>query len=140
MTKVISGFPGVGKSTLFNNGLNCTDSDSSKFDKEDFPRNYVAHIKALIAHNEHDYIFVSSHDTVRAALLREGITYTLVYPSLTLKDEYIKRYEQRGSPASFIKLMSDNWTSFIVSCAEQTGCSRVVLRSGQYLADVIDNR
>lgn len=140
MVKVICGFPGVGKSTLFNTGLKCTDSDSSKFDKADFPRNYIEHIKQQMLRDDLDYIFVSSHDTVRAALLREGITYTLVYPSLTLKDEYIKRYEQRGSPASFIKLMSDNWTSFIVSCAEQTGCSRVVLRSGQYLADVIDNR
>lgn len=138
MPKVICGFPGVGKSTLFNSGLKCTDSDSSKFDKADFPRNYIEHIKQQMLRNDLDYIFVSSHDTVRTALIREGIAYTLVYPSLTLKDEYIKRYEQRGSPASFIKLMGDNWTNFIVGCADQTGCSRVVLQSGQFLGDVLD--
>lgn len=139
MTKVISGFPGVGKSTLFAQGLNCTDSDSSKFPKDDFPRNYIQHIRALIEKGEHDYIFVSSHDTVRTALVREGIAFTLVYPSLTLKDEYLQRYKERGSPEAFIKLMDTNWTSFIVGCADQSTCSRVVLQSGQYLADVIDN-
>lgn len=137
MTKVISGFPGVGKSTLFNNGLNCTDSDSSKFDKEDFPRNYVAHIKALIAHNEHDYIFVSSHESVRNALVKEDIEFTLVYPNITLMDEYLERYKKRGSPKAFVDLMKSNWTHFIVSCATQAGCERIVLKQGEYLADVI---
>lgn len=137
MTKVICGFPGVGKSTLFNNGLNCIDSDSSKFDKEDFPRNYVAHIKALIAHNEHDYIFVSSHESVRSALVKEGVEFTLVYPSITLIDEYIERYKKRGSSKAFVELMKNNWSQFIVSCATQVGCERIVLKQGEYLADVI---
>lgn len=85
MTKIIAGFPGVGKSTLFNNGLNCTDSDSSKFPKDAFPRNYIEHIKSLLEKKEHDYIFVSTHETVRHALLAARLNFMLVYPSISFE-------------------------------------------------------
>ena len=53
-TRVISGFPGIGKSYLFNNGKNILiiDSDSSNFSwlepgvrNPEFPHNYMKHIK-----------------------------------------------------------------------------------------------
>ena len=45
-TLVVSWFPGVGKTHLFNNKeIDILDSDSSKFDKSDFPSNYIRHIK-----------------------------------------------------------------------------------------------
>lgn len=45
-TKVYSAFPGVGKTTYFNTtSKNVLDSDSSKFDKREFPKNYIQHIK-----------------------------------------------------------------------------------------------
>lgn len=137
MTKVISGFPGVGKSTLFASGAKCSDSDSSKFDKAHFPGNYIEHIKGLLAKGELDYIFVSSHDNVRAALVSEGIEFTLVYPNISLKEEYLKRYAERGSPQPFLDLMERSWGNFVLGCAEQSGCNRVVLQEGQFLADVI---
>ena len=47
--KVICGFPGVGKSTLFkeleDSDYLVLDSDSSTFDKTKFPENYIEHIK-----------------------------------------------------------------------------------------------
>ena len=44
-TKVYSAFPGVGKTTYFNNtSKNVLDSDSSTFDKSEFPQNYINHI------------------------------------------------------------------------------------------------
>ena len=46
---IISGFPGVGKSHLVNqakkSGNELLDSDSSTFDKKNFPENYIKHIK-----------------------------------------------------------------------------------------------
>lgn len=137
MPKIICGFPGIGKSTLFNSGLNCTDSDSSKFPKDDFPNNYIQHIKSLIKKDEHEYIFVSSHDSVRSALVEEGIPFTLVYPSIGLKKEYLERYKERGSPPEFITAMDRFWTTFIVGCSEQPHCNRIVLKDGQYLSDVM---
>jgi len=53
MTMVIAGFPGVGKTTatklLKEKGIIVLDSDSSKFDKQHFPANYIEHIKTALA-------------------------------------------------------------------------------------------
>ena len=108
-TKVISGFPGVGKSYLFNNtDLKVLDSDSSNFswikDSEgrntkernpDFPQNYIDHIKKNIG--KVDIILTSSHDVVRKALKESCIDYILVHPNIRAKEEYIERYTQRGN-------------------------------------------
>jgi len=47
ITYLISAFPGTGKSYCFNNNTTweMLDSDSSTFDKKDFPDNYIKHIK-----------------------------------------------------------------------------------------------
>lgn len=135
-TKVISAFPGTGKSYFYkNSNLTVLDSDSSKFDKSDFPANYIKHINENIG--KADIILVSSHDTVRKALVEAGIDFTLVYPSILLKAEYLDRYRSRGSSLSFIKLIEDNWESWIQDCQEQNRCIHLVLASGDYLSDVI---
>ena len=59
------------------------DSDSSTFDKKNFPENYITHIKNKISIV--DIILVSSHKVVRDALVKNNINFTLVYPDRTLK-------------------------------------------------------
>jgi hypothetical protein len=138
-TKVYSAFPGVGKTTYFNNTeKNVLDSDSSKFDKREFPANYIEHIKRNTTNNSVDKILVSSHKDVRDALHKEGIPFVLVYPEMGLKEEYIQRYKDRGNNDSFVKLLEQNWENWIEEMDNQKGCYRVKLGSGQYLVDVID--
>lgn len=137
MPVVIAGFPGVGKTTVFNQGNKCIDSDSSKFDKTNFPANYIEHIKEKLKDESLDYIFVSTHTSVRHALVSAKIPYILVYPKITLKQEYLQRYRDRGSPGSFIDLMDKSWSDFVVDCASQYGCERIILTEGQYLSDVL---
>jgi len=112
---VICGFPGIGKSTLFkelkDSGKKVLDSDSSTFDKSEFPQNYIKHIKESIAKGI--TILASSHDVVRDALIKEDMPFTLIYPDKTLKKEYLDRYEKRGSPESFVKLLDSNWDKWI---------------------------
>lgn len=136
---VVSGFPGIGKSHFFNRqqelGLKVMDSDSSKFPKDNFPQNYMQHIGEAMY--QCDYLLVSSHDAVRRALVDAGVVYTLVYPHISLKDEYMRRYKERGSPQPFLDLMEKNWDSFVTGCINQTGCKHVVLQAGQYMSDVI---
>ena len=138
MTIIISGFPGIGKTTVYNNGYNCTDSDSSKFDKAHFPGNYIEHIKNLIQRGDLDYIFVSTHESVRNALVEAGIEFTVVYPEHSLKQEYMARYEGRGSPSAFLDIMSRSWDEFIQGCSE-TQAPKVVLKEGQFLEDVLED-
>lgn len=135
---IISGFPGIGKSALCHmKGLVCSDSDSSQFPKDDFPNNYIAHIREIAPKN--DVTLVSSHFEVRDELEEQGFDFVLVYPTADQKDDYMLRYLNRGSPKAFLDLMYTNWDKFLESCAKQQGCVHVVLQPGQYLSDVIDD-
>ena len=145
MTKqlVISGFPGTGKSYYIARGEGsdympqgfASDSDSSKFDKSNFPQNYIEHIKELINKGT-ARIFVSSHKEVRDALVKEGIDFVLVYPKKELKQEYIQRYKQRGSPDSFINLISENWENWIDELENQEFCEHKQLESNQFMYSI----
>jgi hypothetical protein len=137
-TKVISAFPGCGKSHYFRNCGDkiVLDSDSSTFDKSDFPRNYIEHIKSNLG--KADVIMVSSHKEVRDALVENEIEFTLVYPESSIKEEYIQRYIDRGSPESFVNLLTNNWENWIGELSEQIGCEKITLNKGQYLSDVLN--
>lgn len=132
---VVSAFPGSGKSHFVKENPQVLDSDSSRFDKEYFPGNYMCHIRNNIVSDR--CTMASSHDIVRQALNKNAIEYILVYPSLDSKDEFIKRYRQRGSEMKFIDLIERNWENWIRDCEAQEGCLHVVLKPGQYLSDVI---
>ncbi len=136
-TIIISAFPGCGKSHLFRNkgDKKILDSDSSKFDKSQFPQNYIDHIKSNIG--EADMILVSSHKEVRDALVDNGIEFTLVYPNKDIKDEYIQRYIDRGNEDKFVELLKNNWNIWIPELEQQKGCEKIELNRGQYLSDVV---
>ena len=135
--KIISGFPGIGKSSLYNQAPErIADSDSSQFDKSEFPDNYIVHIRNLLEEGVKDYILVSSHFEVRDELEERGFPFFLVYPERGLKNEYLQRYRDRKSPQAFVDMMDANWDKFITGCEDQEGCEHIVLKSGQYLADV----
>jgi len=135
-TVLYAGFPGVGKSHLFKNtNLKVLDSDSSTFDKEFFPQNYIEHVKQNIG--KVDIILISSHEVVREALVKESIRFNLVYPYANLKNEYLERYKERGSPDGFMKLINKNWNDWILQLRKQNNCKHLVLGSGQYLSDVV---
>lgn len=139
---IISGFPGIGKSFLFNKKYPTDgspviqDSDSSKFDKNDFPKNYIKQI--IQDFSSSTVVLVSSHELVREMLTNVGIPYLLVYPNSTLKYEYISRYYARGSTNDFIKFIDNNWDNWMISLSNQHGCIHIRLQSGQYLSDVFE--
>ena len=61
-TVLCAAFPGTGKSWYVDKGEGsgympqgfATDSDSSKFDKDNFPQNYIEHIKKKIMNKQKD--------------------------------------------------------------------------------------
>ncbi|UOE58220.1 hypothetical protein IRB79_27365 (plasmid) [Cytobacillus oceanisediminis] len=142
-TKIISGFPAIGKSYLTQNTeLTVLDSDSSNFSwiregerHPDFPNNYIQHIKDNIG--KADYILVSSHDIVRKALEENNIAYTLVYPSKELKSMYLERYRNRGNDEKFISFINSNWDKFIEDIEKETFPVLLKLESGEFLEDVV---
>lgn len=141
MTRIISGFPGVGKSYLAQNTNKIViDSNSSSFSCDDklFPDNYMEHIKKL-QHPETtcDLILVSTHERVRQGLVDRDMQFTLVYPSIELKAEYLQRFADRGCVDNFIDFMEKNWEVFIEQLQAQEGCGRIVLGEGMFLSDII---
>lgn len=153
-TKVYAGFPGVGKSNFFKNNqamLKISDSDSSLFswvyneDKvrtrnPEFPANYIAHIKSLIS-KDYDVVFVSTHSEVIEALIESGIQFEVVYPNRDLKEEYLRRYRERGSDEAFINLLDSKWDMFIDSLENLKDVQRVVLvDANAYMADMFSNK
>lgn len=147
--KVISGFPGIGKSWMFKNqeslGLKVSDSDSSEFSwlnpgirNPAFPGNYIDHITQAI--KDFDVVLVSSHDVVRDALKAAGIEFIIVYPHMDDKDEYIKRFIERKSTEAFVKLITDNWNEWITNINKSNDGLAIQLNLGAYLSDFILNK
>lgn len=144
---VVSAFPGIGKTfatkKLSESGYAVSDSDSSKFSKDNFPKNYIKHIENKI--EEYDklnsdkpcFIFVSSHKEVRDALIENDIEFTLFYPHLSNKDEMIERYIERGSPQPFINLLDNNFENWV---REITRDSNILhkYQVDEYLYDVLE--
>lgn len=149
MTKIIAGFPGVGKSYAYNKlsemGRVVYDSDSSTFDKADFPRNYIEHIKTILEEGKADYIFVSTHREVREALIKECIPFNIVYPNddPETKEIYLNRYRERGSPEPFINVLDANfegWIGEIKEIYETEYITKFSLSGKQTLFDLLEDR
>ena len=143
-TVLCAAFPGTGKSWYVDKGEGsgympqgfAIDSDSSKFYKSEFPQNYIKHIKEKISQG-YARIFISSHKEVREALVAEGLEFTLVYPDISLKEEYLIRYKERGNSSLFIEMMEKNWEKFIEECQNQKGCKHIVLPSMIFISNVM---
>lgn len=148
---IISGFPGVGKSyaidSLTMKGLKVSDSDSSLYswvydddgNKTDvrnpnFVEDYLNHI--ITAAKTNDIVFVSTHKEIRTKLKEEGIEFYTVAPRADLKDEYLMRYVDRGSPAGLIRGIIENWDS-LISDVKDTAYSGlyIELKENEYLLD-----
>ena len=75
-----------------------------------------------------DIIFISTHESVRNALKEAGLEYTLIYPDGSLKEEWIRRFKERGSSDGFIQTVEENWDAWIDQMEEESS-NKVVLES-----------
>lgn len=159
-TQILSVFPACGKTWVYNHQaalqLRILDSDSSQFSwvyekdcygnvvrkrNPEFPANYIKHIKENIG--KYDYIFVSSHASVRDLLDQEGIDFVIVYPFQGCKAEWVGRCyirEKNGESGCSTELMYNNYEQWLAECME-TGKTHqeVMLLSGEYLSNWIIN-
>lgn len=103
----------------------------------DFPANYIKHIKENIG--KYDCIFVSSHASVREALDKEGIDFTIVHPSYECKAEWIGRCfirEKNGESGCGAEAMYNNWHQWLKECFETgTNHEEIILSPREYLSD-----
>lgn len=102
---IISGYQGIGKSTLAGKN-NCIDLESSNFwvDGERPENWYKIYCQIAIHLSIQGYVvFVSSHEEVRKELEKSNQPTFLVFPSLYLKDEWVRKLEKRYEESNLYK-------------------------------------
>lgn len=109
----------------------------NKVRNPNFPDNYIKHIKENL--DKADIIFVSSHASVRDGLDREGIDFTIVYPEMSCKAEWVGRCfirDKNGESGCGAEAMYNNWEQWISECIE-TGIyhEEIVLKPREHLSD-----
>lgn len=99
---IIIGYQGIGKTTLCNNPntlLKYIDLESSSFFNDDGlrPENWYVYYCNVAEHlSKQGYsVFVSSHKVVRERLAKSKEKVICVFPSQKIKDDWIKRLENR---------------------------------------------
>lgn len=114
------------------------DSDSSTFDKAQFPGNYLSAISQVATFHPKSIQLVSTHDVVLAGLKDLKLPHTVVRPSIELKDLYLQRYRDRGSPEAFCALIDKMWDRFIkdiiTHCLATSNANEIVLGPDEYLS------
>ena len=135
-SKVICGFTGVGKTFFSKSKDKVIDIDHSLFRNLKNPNKaYFDYVCSC--NGSYEYILISTHSEIRDMLHKNNIQYYLVYPEKCLKDEYKERFISRGNSESYAKLIYDMWDEWIGDLNKDTRGIRRVLKSGEYLSDII---
>ena len=147
---IICGFPGVGKSMAEEKRKDTMDLESSSYkwvleegSKEytaspNWPQNYLYAIERWDSLSRRKIILTSTHFEVIDGIKKLGLPFVIVAPDMDkeLRNEYMVRYLQRGSRASFISDMYFNWWSYLYEL-EKHEAPIIRLGSGQYLTDIL---
>ena len=144
--KIVSGFPGIGKSSINNNSaLNLGEYRirTNKLDRH----TYFSLILEAIISGEYNLIFVSAKTETRQFLENNFLKYNLVYPAKNLKEEYLERYKRRNTvpgysnTQSFVNNMNKKWNVIINDYYQykSTFCKHIILKKGQFLSNVLDD-
>lgn len=120
---------------------NMIKDDEIRVRNPEFPDNYIEYIKDQLEFDKYDYIFVSSHESVRKALNEEGIDFIIVFPKRKLKNEWINRCYLRENNGFPLSVLVDNWDKWIdqMYLEIRSGHRYKILKSNQYLSDVLSN-
>jgi len=99
-------------------------------------KDYVQAIKQHMS--DYRILLIPSDRLVLLLLEKEGIMYTLCYPKREAKEEYHKRFIERGNSNHFIDIFIGRWDYFMDTLESDSYGKHIVLDSDQFLSDVID--
>lgn len=100
-----------------------------------YPYNYVLDI--LKAEREYEYVLIPTSASVIRMLNEMGRTVVLCYPTREQKEDYRKRFLERGNSQDFLDVFIDCWEDFLSPfwTREREGI-HIPLEKGQFLTDV----
>jgi hypothetical protein len=154
---IIAAFDGVGKTYFCNHvedakDFDCmpykyllpeTDSDSlegekakANFDLEMNPKYPENYIHAILENKDScEYLVIPSDYRVLAGLAFQNVPYILCFPTNSAKEEYLKRFRQRGNTEDFIDIFIGGWDDFMVALRKDRYGVKVILDKNEYLLD-----
>jgi len=135
-TVLCAAFCGAGKTYLCEKtNIKAIEIEYWKYKEKGLFKEYVSDVKKN--YGVFDYIFISTDPGGLKLLHNEGFEITLVYPENGLRNEYLDKYIERDSPYDFIGTFMKHWNIWLNELKEQNYCKHIVLKSGQYLQDVL---
>lgn len=121
-----------------------TDSDKVEHEKvkadfslemnSEYPGNYINAILENV--EKYKYLVIPSDSRVLAGLEDRHIPYILCFPERKAKEEYQKRYLQRGNTEEFIDVFIGCWDNFMKSLQHDAYGAKSILAEDEYLFDV----
>lgn len=135
---IVLAFTGTGKTTYCEQNSDCIDIDASTIPKRPFfALNYYIEIKKAL-NKKYKYIFISTHKEIRNLLKLLKINYIIIYPEISLKDEYYNRFINRGNSTRYANLIAENWDTWINEMEKEKNVNKYVLKSNMYISDIIN--
>ena len=106
-------------------------ADPSHILNPEWPDNYIR----AVANQFHDYkyLVIPSDKQVLQGLQLLQIPYILVYPEQNAKNEYRRRYEERGNTEDFIHIFADQWDFWMNSLRKDSYGWSIEIAKDQYL-------
>jgi len=150
----IVAFTATGKSSLAKKYKNVIDMESTLYKYTDgfndeskkstnreinkeWPNNYFKALERV--KDKYDYILVAD-EIVNDFLVENNYEYWVVYPDISLKEEYLNRCKSRGNNDEFIYWYRELWDEWInMSKRDLYAIKHIELKSNQYLEDVLPN-
>ncbi|MND37654.1 hypothetical protein D3C80_283450 [compost metagenome] len=114
-TRIVSAFPGTGKSMLAQQNYAFVDVDFPEYKSDMEP--YLEQIREALK-IPGVIALVPTWPQLRKALQDAGMKYAIFYPKRDLKFDYNKRYVDRGSPKAFVDNMWWKWDEYLSSCEQ----------------------
>lgn len=103
---IIIGYQGIGKSSISGRNSGRIDLESGNFWNNDTrPNDWYVYYCNIAEHlsKQKFTVFTSSHKEVRERLKFSNENIWVIYPSLYLKDQWIKRLEERYNKTNLLK-------------------------------------
>jgi hypothetical protein len=99
-------------------------------------KNYVEAIKRNMSDDK--ILLIPLDFRVLSLLRKDSIPYLLCYPEREAKEEYHKRFIERGNSENFIDIFIGRWDNFLDSLESDSYGKHIVLDSDLFLSDVIN--
>lgn len=131
---IICGYAGIGKSYLAHNFPNIIDLESTPFEKD-----WDRYFKCAKHYSDQGFlVLLSCHKEIRERAsempYEDRVT---IFPCISDKELFRKRYEQRGNSEEFIKLQMDNWNEWTSEKNRLLTEHLEYMESGETLYDTI---